>query len=31
MIVTVTFRIADRVGVSIGLGDVCLLIVWWMS
>lgn len=31
MLVSITFRISDRLGISVGLRDICLLIGWWLT
>lgn len=31
MLVSLTYRLSDRLGVSIGLRDAALLICWWLS
>lgn len=31
MLVSITYRLTDRLGVSIGLRDAVLLICWWLS
>lgn len=31
MLVSITYRITDRIGISVGLRDVCVLIFWALS
>lgn len=31
MLISITYRLTDRLGISIGLRDVCVMVLWVLS